>query len=210
MGLILLYLVYLEKIDLVVSVLNPVANVGHDLTYSGTVTAAMESVIWGVPAIAFSLNSNESEDGAIYGPASKYAQSIVKVVANQKPPAGVLLNVNIPYLPYNEIKGIKITRQGLQVYHDKVDTRVDPRGIPYYWIGGDTPTGIPEDGTDFGALVEGYISVTPIQLDLTAFPAMHKLKSWDWHLPNGEVIREVKVNISGNGAHPGKTLVVSR
>jgi len=198
-----------EKIDLVVSGINPVPNLGHDVTYSGTVTAAMESVIWGVPAIAFSLNSNETEAGAIYGPASQYAKSIVNLVANQKLPAGVLLNVNIPYLPYNEIRGVKITRQGLRVYHDRVDERIDPRGNPYYWIGGDTPSGIPEDGTDFGALSEGFVSVTPIQLDLTAFPALHKLKSWDWQPQKSEMIKDIKVNPSGNGAHPGKTLVMS-
>ena len=83
-----------------------------------------------------------------------------------------------PYIPYDEIRGTRITRQGLRVYWDRLDSRIDPRGEPYYWIGGDAPTGIPEEGTDFGALDEHFVSITPLQLDLTAYPAVHLLNSW--------------------------------
>jgi 5'-nucleotidase len=92
----------------------------------------------------------------------------------------VLLNVNVPCLPEEQIKGIQITRQGLRVYHDALDARKDPRGRPYYWIGGEFPTGVEEDGTDVGALAEGCVSVTPLQLDLTAYKAVEILKNWDW------------------------------
>jgi 5'-nucleotidase len=85
-----------------------------------------------------------------------------------------------PYIPYDEIRGTRITRQGLRVYWDRLDSRIDPRGEPYYWIGGDAPTGIPEEGTDFGALDEHFVSITPLQLDLTAYPAIHLLNSWPW------------------------------
>ncbi len=102
-----------------------------------------------------------------------------QVIANLLP-EGVLLNVNVPCLPEEQIKGIQITRQGLRVYHDALDARKDPRGRPYYWIGGEFPTGVEEDGTDVGALGEGYVSVTPLQLDLTAYKALDKLKAWQW------------------------------
>jgi len=95
----------------------------------------------------------------------------------------VLLNVNvpyIPYIPYDEIRGTRITRQGLHVYRDRLDSSIDPRGEPSYWIGGDAPTGIPEVGTDFGALDEKFVSITPLQLNLTAYPAIHLLNSWPW------------------------------
>lgn len=165
-----------QKIDLVVSGINPMANLGHDVTYSGTVTAAMEAVIWGVPGIAFSLNSEENHLAVLdYQAAADIAGQIVRSLSEHKLPHGILLNVNIPHLKASKINGVRITRQGLRVYHDRLDTRQDPRGQPYYWIGGDTPTGVPENGTDFGALSEGYVSITPLHLDLTAYPAMQGL-----------------------------------
>ena len=93
---------------------------------------------------------------------------------------GVVLNVNIPYLSVENIKGYMITRQGLRVYRDALDKRVDPRGRPYYWIGGEAPTGVNEDGTDVGALMAGYVSITPLQLDLTNYKAMDVLKKWEF------------------------------
>ncbi|HWQ83233.1 MAG TPA: hypothetical protein VN363_01630, partial [Anaerolineales bacterium] len=92
----------------------------------------------------------------------------------------ILLNVNIPALPLEQIHGLRTTRQGLRVYRDRLDQRIDPRGQPYFWIGGDAPTGVVESGTDFGALHEGFVSITPLQLDLTAYPAQHMLKNWQW------------------------------
>jgi 5'-nucleotidase len=170
-----------EKIDLVVSGINPMANFGHDVTYSGTVTAAMEAVIWGVPAVALSLDSPENHLGLQdYCAAGKAAQIIVKHVLERRLPPSVLLNVNVPLKPWDKIKGIHITRQGTRVYRDRLEERTDPRGNPYYWIGGDAPTGIPEQGTDIGALANGYISVTPLQLDLTAYMAQKELGNWVW------------------------------
>src|SRR5690606_16774713 len=89
------------------------------------------------------------------------------VIANGLPP-GILLNVNVPYLPLEGILGTQITRQGLRIYRDALVKRDDPRGRPYYWIGGEAPGGVPDDGTDIGALHQGYVSITPVQLDLTA------------------------------------------
>jgi 5'-nucleotidase len=169
-----------KKIDLVVSGINPIANIGHDVTYSGTVTAAMEAVIAGVPGVAVSLDSKPGDGELDYALAARMAARVVSSVLEKGLPEGVLLNVNIPCLPEAELKGILITRQGLRVYRDALDARIDPRGRPYYWIGGEFPTGVDEAGTDFGALMAGYISVTPLQLDLTDRAALETLKKWDW------------------------------
>lgn len=170
-----------EKIDLVVSGINPNANIGHDVTYSGTVTAAMEAVIWGIPGIAISLNSPENHGSMLdYSTAANVARSIVEKVSVNGLPEGVLLNVNVPYMKENELKGFMVTRQGLRVYRDALVRREDPRGRPYYYIGGEAPTGVPESGTDFGALGEGYVSITPLQLDLTARQALESMRNWQW------------------------------
>ncbi len=172
-----------EKIDLVVSGINPNANLGHDVTYSGTVTAAMEAAIWDLPGIAFSLDSPENHLGALdYQPAARVARYIVEGAIRYGLPKKIFLNVNVPYLPYEQIKGISITRLGLRVYRDQLQQRLDPRNRPYYWIGGEAPGGIPEKGTDIGALKDGYVSVTPLQLDLTAYSFMEKLSDWNWEL----------------------------
>jgi 5'-nucleotidase len=170
-----------EEINLVVSGINPNANLGHDVTYSGTVTAAMEAVIAGVKGIAVSLNSPEGHKGPLdYSTAAIVARRVAeKVIANGLP-EGIVLNVNVPYLKENELAGYMITRQGLRVYRDALDARLDPRGKPYFWIGGEAPTGVFEAGTDFGALEDGYVSITPLQLDLTSYKAMDVLKKWEF------------------------------
>jgi 5'-nucleotidase len=168
-----------DPVDLVISGINPNANLGHDITYSGTVTAAMEAVITGVTGIAVSLDTPEGHKGAVdYSTAAIVARRVAEQVSVDGLPKGVVLNVNVPYLKENELKGYMITRQGLRVYRDALDSRLDPRGKPYYWIGGDAPTGIDEPGTDFGALRAGYVSITPLQLDLTHYKAMDVLKKW--------------------------------
>ena len=169
-----------ENVDLVVSGINPYSNIGHDVTYSGTVTAAMEAVIAGVPGLAFSLASQDNFSGGLpdYGPAARVAREVTEKVLANGIPEDILLNVNVPYL--DEFKGYLITRQGLRVYRDELDERVDPRGHPYYWIGGDEPTGVDEPGTDFGALQAGYVSITPLTLDLTSRKGMDELGKWQF------------------------------
>jgi 5'-nucleotidase len=170
-----------EPIDLVVSGINAGANLGHDVTYSGTVTAAMEAVIAGIPGVAVSLETMENYLGEIdYGPAARAAGSVVRQVIENGLEHEILLNVNVPFLPDDRIRGICLTRQGLRVYHSRLDERTDPRNKPYYWIGGDAPTGVPERGTDVGALAEGFVSVTPLQLDLTAYKSFTDLNTWQW------------------------------
>ncbi len=168
-----------DPIDIVVAGINPNANISHDVTYSGTVTAAMEAVISGVKGIAISLHSPDGFKGQLdYSTAAIVGRRVVEKVMANGLPEGVLLNVNVPYLKENELKGYMITRQGLRVYRDALDQRIDPRGKPYYWIGGEAPTGVDEPGTDFGALTQGYVSITPLQLDLTSYTAMEALKKW--------------------------------
>lgn len=171
----------IDPTDIVVSGINPSANISHDVTYSGTVTAAMEAVIANVKGIAVSLNAPEAaKDSLDYTTAAIVARHVVEQVIADGLPEGAVLNVNVPYLKESELKGYMITRQGLRVYRDALDERRDPRGRPYYWIGGEAPTGIAEDGTDVGALAEGYVSITPLQLDLTNYKAMDTLKKWKW------------------------------
>lgn len=171
----------IDKVNLVVSGINPYANLGDDVTYSGTVTAAMEAAIGGVPGIAVSLNSPDGFSGVLdYGPAARVARRIAAQVIEHGLPAATLLNVNVPYLPDDQMKCVQVTRQGVRVYRDELVRRDDPRGRPYYWIGGDAPTGVPDEGTDFGALKDGCISVTPLHLDLTAYSIMDEIKKWNW------------------------------
>jgi 5'-nucleotidase len=173
-----------KDIDFVVSGINPNANLGHDMTYSGTVTAAMEGAIWGIPSVSISLDSPESfTENLDFTTAAEIARQVVETTAREGLPANTLLNVNVPYRTISELSGFMITRQGLRIYRDELIKREDPRGKPYYWIGGDVPTGVNEEGTDFGALARGYVSITPVQLDLTAHSMLKQLQAWKMELP---------------------------
>jgi 5'-nucleotidase len=151
---------------------------GQDLTYSGTVSAAFEAVIFRKPAVAFSLV--DFSEQADYGPAAAIARRVIEAGWHAQLPPLTLLNVNIPPLPLNAIKGIKVVRQGLRTYNDELIARRDPRGVPYYWIGGDAPTGdITEEGTDMWAVHNGYVALTPIHLDMTNYALMDTMAGWD-------------------------------
>ncbi len=165
--------------DLVISGINQGANMGHDLTYSGTVSAAMEAVIADLPAIAVSLDSYESTEFEV---AADLVAQLARQVIECELPHPLLLNVNVPALPREQIRGIKITRLGQRIYRDALVQRSDPRGQVYYWIGGEPPEGVAEEGTDIGALSEGYISVTPVALDLTDRDALETLRGWNLKL----------------------------
>jgi 5'-nucleotidase len=169
-----------NEIDIVVSGINPLPNLGHDVTYSGTVTAAMEAALSGLPGIAVSLNSNRTHAKPLdYKPAAHVAASIVQQINSIGLPNGTLLNVNVPYLQTEEMRGIAITRQGQRVYRDALIEREDPRGRKYYWIGGDIPTGVAEEGTDFWALSEGMVSITPLMMNLTDRNLLTAMEAWD-------------------------------
>jgi 5'-nucleotidase len=162
-----------EPVDLVLSGINQGPNMGQDVTYSGTVTAAMEAALYKLPAVAFSLDSH---DEPAFQQAAAFARRLAPIVAERGLPELTLLNVNIPHGP---VQGVKVTRQGRRVYHDRLVQRVDPSGRPYYWIGGERPTGDYEtEGTDLWAVAQGYISVTPIRLDMTAHRFIDTVKGW--------------------------------
>jgi 5'-nucleotidase len=164
-----------EPIDLVVSGINQGYNLGHDVTYSGTVTAAMEGVINGVPSIAVSLGRLPDMN---YDVAARFVAQLAPKVLEMGLPPYTLLNVNVPNLPEDQITGVVITRQGLRKYRDQLDKRLDPRGRPYYWIAGEPEDEPEEEGTDVWAVTNGHISVTPLQLDLTAHGMLERLRGW--------------------------------
>jgi 5'-nucleotidase len=165
--------------DLVASGINYGANLGDDITYSGTVSAAMEAVINGCPAFAISQEYYEHPDFALAGQA---AVTVGRNILEHGLSRGELINVNVPAVPPEECDGFEVTRLGKRVYQDQLIERVDPRGIPYFWIGGPPPSGLAVPGTDFHAVVHRRIAVTPIHLDLTGRRLLKRLRTWTFDL----------------------------
>lgn len=163
--------------DIVVSGINNSANLGDDVIYSGTVSAAMEGRFLGLPAIAVSLVSSDHR-GEHFHSAAQAALSIMQRLLVDPLPADTILNVNVPDRPWAELRGFAVTRLGRRYRSAPCVREYDPRGRPMYWIG---PAGEAEDdgpGTDFHAVREGFISITPIHVDLTRFQALDKVSSW--------------------------------
>jgi len=167
--------------QLVVSGINRGANLGDDVTYSGTVSAAMEGSLLGIPSIAVSLVIKSVPHH--FSSAADFAAVLAKEVITQGMPPDTLLNVNVPNLPREELKGFLLTRQGKRRYAETMEVRVDPRGRKYYWIGGDDLGFDPDEGTDCVAVHEGFISVTPLHVDLTNYRALQELRGLQlpWH-----------------------------
>jgi len=161
--------------DLVVAGINRGANLGEDVLYSGTVSAATEAVILGVPAFAVSNVSFTSDD---YRAAAAFATDLAGRLLRHPLPPPTFLNVNVPDLPPERIAGVRVTRQGWRVYRSTYIERVDPRGRPYYWLGAERPEDEPVPGTDIAAIQAGYIAVTPQQPDLTAHERLAELAGW--------------------------------
>jgi 5'-nucleotidase len=167
--------------DLVASGINYGANLGDDITYSGTVSAAMEAVINGCPAFAISQEYYEHPD---FGLAAEAAAIVARNILEHGLAPGELVNVNVPAVALAECEGIEVTRLGKRIYQDELLQRIDPRGLPYYWIGGPPPSGLARPGTDFHAVVNRRIAVTPIHLDLTGRRLLRRLHTWSWELPD--------------------------
>lgn len=165
-----------EKVDLVVSGINRGPNLGWDLTYSGTVSAAMEGAVMGVQSFAISVAAYEGDAGYDY--AAKFAAFLGKLLLENPLSGGVLLNVNVPGIAADEIAGIEVTRQGKRHYAGRIEKRIDPMGRVYYWLGGDAPLDELEEGTDVKAIADDKVSVTPIHLDLTGYSALETVKNW--------------------------------
>jgi len=164
-----------EPIDLVVSGVNRGPNMGDDVFYSGTVAAAIEGAMQGVPGVAVSLAVSGRAD---FQYACQFTRRLVGTVLERGLPPKCVLNVNVPQLRDDEIKGVRVTRLGKRKYHDSLIERTDPRGRAYYWIGGDAPIWEPEEGTDFTAVDQGYVSVTPLHLDLTDNSLLSTIADW--------------------------------
>jgi 5'-nucleotidase len=166
--------------SLIISGINLGENVGASLIYSGTVSAATEGTLLGIPSIAISIPFSRNPD---YRPAAKFALHLARLVLANGLPQGVLLNVNVPGLPLDKIKGVKVTRQGKTYFADFFEERIDPHGGKYYWMGGSVVSLEESEDTDFEALSRGYISITPVHYDLTAYQFMETLRSWNLKLP---------------------------
>lgn len=159
--------------DLVVSGINAGPNLGDDVIYSGTVAAAMEGRHLGLPAFAVSLNGEQH-----YATAAAVTCHLLKALQSAPLPRGYILNINVPDLPLAELKGIRLTRCGSRYPADKVFCQQDPYGQTLYWIG---PPGEKFDAgpdTDFAAVEQGYVAITPLQVDLTAYGTQEALKIW--------------------------------
>jgi 5'-nucleotidase len=168
--------------DFVLSGINHGANLGTDVLYSGTVSAAMEGTIEGIPSIAFSLTSFSSKE---FQPAADFARDLVAHLAERPLAAALLLNVNIPPIPAAEIAGVKITRQGIRRYFDTFQKRVDPRGKTYYWLSGEALQDVeqpehlhlpPEIETDVRAIKDNYITIVPLQFNMTSAAGVFDLQ----------------------------------
>ena len=156
--------------DIVVSGINFGPNLGDDVTYSGTISAAFEGALLNIPSIAFSALVGEHFS---FDPCAAFAADLTRIVLDGPRDPGIVLNVNFPT---REFKGVRVTRLGKRVYSEGVIERLDPRGRKYYWIGGEQPTWHHEQGTDFEAVQNGFISITPLHLDLTHHDSIPRLK----------------------------------
>ncbi|WP_066375688.1 MULTISPECIES: 5'/3'-nucleotidase SurE [unclassified Anabaena] len=173
--------------DLVLSGINQGANLGTEILYSGTVSAAMEGMIEGIPSIALSLTSHTEKN---FQPAAEFATTLVEQISHKPIPDLMLLNINIPAVKAEEIAGVKLTRQGVRRYVDVFDKRIDPRGKTYYWLTGEVledvepPAGLhlPQNiPIDVNVIRDNYISITPLQYNLTYATGLDKLFDWEWN-----------------------------
>ena len=161
--------------DIVISGINDGPNMGDDVLYSGTVAAAMEGRYLGLPAIAFSMLTHNPQH---YLTAAEIARDMVLKLKASRLPASTILNINVPDVPYDALNGIEVTRLGQRHRAEKTIKQIDPRGNTVYWIG---PAGQEDDageGTDFWAVNRGYVSVTPLQIDLTHYKSFDTIANW--------------------------------
>ncbi|MBI4279140.1 MAG: 5'/3'-nucleotidase SurE [Armatimonadetes bacterium] len=162
--------------DVVISGINMGANLGRDITYSGTVSGAMEGAIFGIPSIAISLAGWKDTH---YDVAASFAVRLATLIVERGLPRDTLLNVNVPNVPREALAGVAITRQGRRRYLSRLEKRVDPRGRTYYWLTGEPGAPGEEEGMDSAAVARGFISVTPIQMEMTDEALIRDLAGWN-------------------------------
>lgn len=165
-----------ERPDFVFSGINHGANLGDDVLYSGTVAGAMEATLLGIPAVALSYTGREAEAIEGWGPA--VSDLLRQIVGREAFPKDTLLNVNIPPIDPAELRGVRVTRLGRRVYEGSLMRALDPSGREYFWIGGGQTTWWGDVDSDFRAIEEGFISVTPLHLDLTNFDLLQDIRDW--------------------------------
>ena len=163
--------------DLIISGINHGPNLGDDVSYSGTVAAAIEGTMLGILSMAVSLADWKPLDFTV---AAEVAAGIARMVLENGLPEDTYMNVNVPDLPKEDIDGVEITRLGKRIYRDAVEIKTDEKGNSFLWIGGQQPSWEGGEQTDFRAIEEGKISVTPLHLDVTNYRAMEKLREWDY------------------------------
>ncbi len=166
--------------DLILSGVNRGANLGEDVTYSGTVSAAMEGALAGIPSIALSQSYSREGmgDTVPFAAAEAWAEQVLRPLIDTPMASRTLVNVNFPALPPDEVKGVRVVRQGLRDYgRTRIVKRMDPRGYNYYWFGLGPMIHTPGHATDLEAIADGFVSVTPLHLDLTHEPSMDALKA---------------------------------
>lgn len=168
--------------NLVAAGINHGSNLGDDVTYSGTVSSAIEATLQGIPAFAISV---AGDGGSDFRSAARFAERLAGEILRRGLPRDTLLNVNVPNLPPEAIQGVAVTRQGRRVYSETVVRKIDPRGKAYYWIGGTDPMWERLGGTDDEAVSGGWISLTPLHLDLTNHRIIEELKAWGLSLNGG-------------------------
>ncbi|MBI4208760.1 MAG: 5'/3'-nucleotidase SurE [Deltaproteobacteria bacterium] len=164
-----------RKPALLISGINKGGNIGDDVTYSGTVSAAMEGTLLGIPSFAISVMGRNDFD---FGAATSFARRVARAILENGLPKETLLNVNVPSLPAKRILGYTVTQQGKRVYEEVITEKIDPRGKKYYWIGGDELKYKPDGASDMAAIRKRYISITPIHLDLTDYAFLDELRQW--------------------------------
>jgi 5'-nucleotidase len=170
--------------DLVVSGLNPGANVGVNINYSGTVAAAREAALGGVPAIAASIEGHAPRD---FASAARFVRRLADCIAARGLQPGTFLNVNFPDVPWEQVMGVQVSRQGLSVFKEYMEKRLDPRNRPYYWQGADMQRFKEDDPEiDGAALRSRFVSITPIRCDTTDYDGLGRLKEWNLGLNASE------------------------
>lgn len=162
--------------DFCLSGVNHGANMGEDVLYSGTVAAAMEATVIGIPSVALSYTGDDFEGLEEWQPLLE--RFLRQVLARNSFPPHTLLNVNLPATPPEEVKGIKITSLGQRHYSDSITKALDPKGREYFWIGGGISAWAGADNADFRAVADGFISVTPLHLDLTNYQTLEEISGW--------------------------------
>jgi 5'-nucleotidase len=167
-----------ERADLVVSGINHGANLGADTMYSGTVGAAKEACMLGIPALAVSVTTKQ--DNPHFATATRFSVFLARQLLARSLPKNTCLNVNVPNRSWGTIQGVAVTTLGQRIYGRALSPRVDPRGLTYYWMAGAVPRGVAEPGSDIAAIEEGKISITPLKLYLTDEAFLPDLRRWNW------------------------------